>query len=297
MIRFGGDLGEWRSPCGTMVFESLGDGEVVLLVHAPEIAGSRAEWAALAPYLAAGGYRVVAPDLPGFGESDPAAPLTADLLTEALGSFVHQTCGGGCHLVGRGHAAAYLTHLAVQAPARYASLTALLPFGVHPREPDSALYRAMLGDQGLAWREAVAAPEAVALWLGEEVYYDRRFATAARVREVETWIQQAPPETLASLAAGYLHRDVRAEWVEVPQPILLIWGEACEDPPLDDVDDWLMPLRPNAPFMMIDGRPIGIWKQSVTYKSFGPARARPHEEMPDEVAKVLVEHLGRAAEA
>jgi haloalkane dehalogenase len=61
------------------------DGRVVLMVHGfPE---SSYMWAGVMPALADSGWRAVAPDLAGFGDSPPDPPGTWERQTEALESF------------------------------------------------------------------------------------------------------------------------------------------------------------------------------------------------------------------
>lgn len=61
------------------------DGPVALLLHGyPE---SSAMWRDLLPALAGAGWRALAPDLPGFGRSEPDPPNTWERLVEAVDRF------------------------------------------------------------------------------------------------------------------------------------------------------------------------------------------------------------------
>ncbi len=264
----------------------------VILLHAPEIGGSSGEWAPLTGYLAEG-RTVMAPDLLGFGESVvPDEAPTAAALVDQVVALVDRT--GPCHLVGRAQAAAYAVVAAASRPETVRSLAVIGPRGIHPTVARPELYDHFAAAPA-GRRRYEALLEELRSWLAGEVFLDPERVTDQLVNE--TWRRAARPgaeRVFGALAAGWLDLDVRAEWVALTQPILLLWGEACEDPPLDEVDDWLMPLRPNAPFMMINRRPIGVWKQSVTYKSFA-ARQRPQVEQAEAVAEVLLDHL-RAAD-
>ncbi len=61
----------------------------VLLLHGGGLDSASLSWGQTGPALAAAGYRVVAPDLPGFGSS-PAAPwgYTQELLVELVGEII-----------------------------------------------------------------------------------------------------------------------------------------------------------------------------------------------------------------
>jgi pimeloyl-ACP methyl ester carboxylesterase len=68
----GGSLTEHslRLPGGTIVYTRAGSGPTMLLIHG--LGGTRRTWRALIPALA-GAFTVIAPDLPGHGDSDPPA--------------------------------------------------------------------------------------------------------------------------------------------------------------------------------------------------------------------------------
>ncbi|NUP99890.1 MAG: alpha/beta hydrolase [Armatimonadetes bacterium] len=277
--------------------ETVGDGPPVLLIHHPDLGASRAEWRALAPRLAAAGYRAIALDLLGFGQSDcPPIWYEADLYLELLTDFRDAMIGEPCHLAGRGMGAAYAAVLATAAPALHPSLTAINPFGIRPAEPQAEQYRQLAGSPAArAAYNAVTEAGELLRWLREEVYYAAEQVSAEVLAQVAQVAQRDNAEfPIAGQVAGLLYRDIRREWVALEQPILLVWGEACEVPSLQDVDDYLMPLRPNAPFFVMDQRPVGIWKQSVTYKCFPYTRQLPHVEASEGVASALLEHLGAA---
>ncbi len=68
-----GDKRAVRTPAGTMTVLAAGDGPAVLLVHG--LPGSSDAWAEVSEGLADAGFRVLAPDLLGFGASDRPATL------------------------------------------------------------------------------------------------------------------------------------------------------------------------------------------------------------------------------
>lgn len=78
-------------PMGQMHFRDRGQGPVLLLLH--QTPWFSVQWSAVMPILAEAGYRVVAPDTPGFGFSPPPAgqpdledyAANLDVLLEQLG--------------------------------------------------------------------------------------------------------------------------------------------------------------------------------------------------------------------
>jgi len=107
--------GPWR-----MFFRSVGDvdGPVVVLVHGLVISSRYMEPLALA--LAANGYRVLAPDLPGYGESvigSPRSALSIQSLSDALFLWLTTMNVGKASFIGNSFGCQVLTMLAVRHPA------------------------------------------------------------------------------------------------------------------------------------------------------------------------------------
>ncbi|MCC7491801.1 MAG: alpha/beta fold hydrolase [Fimbriimonadaceae bacterium] len=276
--RLGGQTCWIDTPAGPLAAESVGSGPLLLAVHDLEPGAGRAEWGPLAALL--DGYRLLALDLPGCGDTAAPALDAATMLTALRAA---SAAVGPCHLLGRGWGAAYLTHLAAGQPDQHPTLLAIAPEGLRPRPAATAA----LWELQAAVAELLT-PAALTDWLRCEVWWQPAAVTPELVAAVAA---RSRPELLALLAAGRLEVDIRQAWIDAPQPVLLLWGEACENPPWDDAADFIMPLRPNAPFMMIDRRPVGVWKRSVTYKSIAATRRVPHLERPGAVAAVIREFL------
>src|SRR5438309_10007767 len=62
-------------------FDDFGAGEPVLLLHG--FPATRRLWSQVAPRLAEAGYRVLAPDLVGYGESEPAPGVGVGMVNQA----------------------------------------------------------------------------------------------------------------------------------------------------------------------------------------------------------------------
>ena len=102
----------------TAVLEA-GDGPPVVLLHGPVANGLH--WRRVIPRLSAH-HRVVAPDLPGQGETGQTAGGTREEVLEWLDALVDQTCDGPAALVGVTVGGAVAAWYAAKHPERMAGL-------------------------------------------------------------------------------------------------------------------------------------------------------------------------------
>jgi pimeloyl-ACP methyl ester carboxylesterase len=103
-----------------------GSGEPVVLMHGWPDTGEL--WRHQVPALVAAGYRVIAPDLRGFGASSKPAEVAAYTAPELVGDVIgllDRHSVGRAHLVGHDWGAAIGWMTAALVPDRVASLTAL----------------------------------------------------------------------------------------------------------------------------------------------------------------------------
>jgi pimeloyl-ACP methyl ester carboxylesterase len=119
----------------SLYVEEHGEGVPVLLLHGwPD---SARLWRHQVPVLAASGYRVITPDLRGFGRSEQPAEVRSYGLRNVVGdvtALLDQLGVPAAHMVGHdwGAAVAWLT--AVTRPARVRTLTAIsVPHPLSPR--------------------------------------------------------------------------------------------------------------------------------------------------------------------
>lgn len=114
-------------PEGRIAYEEIGSGPLVVLV--PGMGDVRQQFRFLAPTVAAAGYRVVAMDLRGLGESDTgfsnysAAAVGADVI-----ALLRELNAGPAHLVGNSMGAGAVSWAAAEAPELVESLTLIGPF-------------------------------------------------------------------------------------------------------------------------------------------------------------------------
>lgn len=107
---------------GTIAWDETGQGPAVVLVHG--LFADRRQWHGMACLVARAGYRVIAPDLPGFGDSTGFAVSTYRLEMQAtvLQAFLHKLELSRYHLAGNSMGGAIAGMVAVRFPQEVASL-------------------------------------------------------------------------------------------------------------------------------------------------------------------------------
>ncbi|MFE4106968.1 alpha/beta fold hydrolase [Almyronema epifaneia] len=157
--RCGGTVGtrQWQSL--TVVYETCGQGQPVLLLPAFSTVSSRAEMEPLATQLAAH-FQVTVLDWPGFGDSDrPPLDYCPELYHPFLADFVRSHFTAPIIVIAAGHAAGYALQLAATHPQTCSKLVLVAPtwrgplavMGVPPaiRKGVKALVRSPLLGQAL----------------------------------------------------------------------------------------------------------------------------------------------------
>jgi abhydrolase domain-containing protein 6 len=111
------------------------DGEPVLLVHG--FAADKDNWTRFARHLAPGGYRIIAPDLPGFGESsrDPEHAYTIANQVAFLDAFTRALELGAVHVAGNSMGGNISGGFAARHPDRVRSLGLIAAGGVTSPQP------------------------------------------------------------------------------------------------------------------------------------------------------------------
>jgi pimeloyl-ACP methyl ester carboxylesterase len=113
---------------GPVVFQELGSGPPVVLLHAFGPGFDAGQWRAAAEALAPR-FRILAPDLPGWGRSAPLEPRPWAYLS-CLADFLAGVVWGRAVLVAAGHAAPYAIHLAEERSAQVRGLALVAPLGL-----------------------------------------------------------------------------------------------------------------------------------------------------------------------
>ncbi|MBN9507980.1 MAG: alpha/beta hydrolase [Alphaproteobacteria bacterium] len=230
----------WQGRALTLGVDEAGDGPPVLLLPALSSISTRREMhplmAALAP-----GFRLIAPDWPGFGDRPrPAINWTPEALSAFLEHLVVQDLPALHATVAAGHAAAYALHLAAQRPGVLGGRLALLAPTWRGPLPTMAG-----GDRRLfhAIRRAVALPVAgpllyrlnvnrfvVRMMVAGHVYSEADTLAGERLRQKQDVIRAAGARFgSAGFVTGGLDRlGSRRAFVDlarrVAQPVLVAYG-------------------------------------------------------------------------
>ncbi len=240
-----------------VAYAATGSGETVLLLHATASAG--AQWQALAETLRSD-WRVVAPDLYGYGESDPWPGHGPFALAEeaALAEAVLADAGRGpFHLIGHSYGGAVALRLAMQQPERLLSLVLIEPVAFHllRQEAPSPANRDLFGE----------VMEVATLVSGAAASGDYRHAMA---RFVDYWNGQgawlrAKPELQGALArhtpkvaldfwAATTESTPRAAYERIAVPTLILSG-ARSPRPTRRIAELLAESLPASRLQTIDG--------------------------------------------
>lgn len=221
-----GEIHRFRSSGGELAYTDTGDGEPVLLLHGFPL--SSLTWRSLAPALASR-FRVIAPDLLGYGVSDrPAdAPLDLRSQTRYVRELLEHLDVGRVAIVGHAHGGGVAQLLALGGADVGAMV--LLNSVAFDGWPAGSTRELRDVDPDRLRPEIVEAGMRAAFLTG--------VADAASITEEEIaaylapWVEDDGPAAFVRAARGLDgeglvgHEEAFAAW---EFPILLLWGE--EDP-------------------------------------------------------------------
>jgi pimeloyl-ACP methyl ester carboxylesterase len=236
-----------------------GEGEPVLLVHG--VAAWAENWSLTMPAAAAAGYRAVAVDLPGFGQSerapkpkyfDPPEPYYVRFVRDVMDVLELERP----HVVGHSMGGAVATAAASTMPERFASLTLVAPgaFGtVVPLSLRLSSFRvatlfARLAPTALvrsSLQSCFADPAAVPAWLHEQALRYARAGGAVEFTRVMHY----------GVSLRGLRARLRDPWEEKVRalrlPTLVVWGRQDAIVPLAQLEEVRARL-PHAKVVVLD---------------------------------------------
>lgn len=200
-----------------------GEGPPIVLLHGP--GEHAAKWMRLIPLLVKR-YRVVAPDLPGHGSSEVAAPLERERVLTWLGELLERTCPAPATLVGQILGGAIAARFAIKHGESLERLVLADTLGLAPFQPAPQF--------GAALGEFLAKPDAEthdALWRLCAFDLD---ALRARLGERWQWLRAYNLDRAHAPGLGAVqHRLMeqfgmpeieRSELARIRVPVKLIWG-------------------------------------------------------------------------
>lgn len=253
------DVGELRLQC-TLWNEQKKTNLVVLLHGFPECG---ATWSAVAPKLADAGYRVVAPDLRGYGGSDRPKEVEdygVEHLAADVAGLVHALGAPKAYIVGHDWGAPVAWWTAMLHPQLVDKLAILN--GPHPVGYEREMRKWAQLRRGLYvfFFQIPFVPE-VLLSARDFASVRRTFATdGVPDEEVEKCIEALRPDGAVSAALAYYRSRFREGITgrgpkprKVDAPTLVVWGEkdhylvpALAEPPADWVSNARVVRLPNA---------------------------------------------------
>lgn len=260
--RYSGKLAE-------VVFQQLGRGEPLVLVHSLGPGYDAEQWRAAAELLAER-FMVYVPDLPGWGRSPgPAAGYEPGLYVGMLADFLESAVGGPAVVVAAGQSAAYAAALAAEAPELVRALALVGPLGLGPGEQAVRPFVARLlavPVVSASVLDLLTARTALEHHLRRDVYVAQEKVDAALLEH--HYRASHRPEARRALAAywrGDLALDAHDAVADLGRPVWLAWGRSSGHPPVAAADLWLHQL------------PSGLPVEIDVFERCG---ALPHAESP-----------------
>jgi pimeloyl-ACP methyl ester carboxylesterase len=206
----------WETPCGdgTMVWRGWGSGPAVLLVHGG--AGSWRHWVRNLTALTRG-YTVIAPDLPGLGDSVRAPdPISAESVAAIVGQGLDKVLGSDApiHVAGFSFGGVIAGVVAANAGARVRSLTLIGTGGLGP--PNRSVELVRVRDKTGAERLAAHRDNLLRMMLTDPANVD---ALALEIQEQNT--------ARARLNSGFMWMSLvlREALPRVHGHVHAFWGE------------------------------------------------------------------------
>lgn len=245
-----------------------GDGRLLILL--PGAGDLRSEHRLLAPLLRARGHRVVTADLPGHGESEPAASYGVAEAGAAIVDLIDHLGAGPAVVVGCSFAPAAAVWAATEAPDRIAGLVMISPHLEAVRSPMPLL--------ALALKLSLSGPWATAIWskLYRSWYRNPPADLDAELAKMEAMLSDPRRRRAArmTLTAGREGMGRRLE--ELATPTLVVFGSADNHFPDPEKEAEVLAGRLGAGHLLVAG-----------------AGHYPHVEYPAVVGAAIGEFVDR----
>ncbi|MBW4644056.1 MAG: alpha/beta hydrolase [Goleter apudmare HA4340-LM2] len=208
--------------------------DTLVFLHAFGGGSSAYEWSKVYPAFTAD-YRIIAPDLIGWGRSDhPARNYRADDYIRNIIEFVEKTCNLPTTAIASGLTAAFTIRAAITRPDLFKSLILTTPAGLadfghdYSRSISAQVVKVPVVDR-LLYQSGVASGFGIRSFLEQ-----RQFAHASRVYpEIVEAYQQSAQQFNAEYAAlafvrGDLAFDLSQYITQLTVPTAIMWGKEAE---------------------------------------------------------------------
>ncbi len=213
---------------------AITDKETLVFLHGFGGGSSAYEWSKVYPAFA-GDYRVIAPDLIGWGESEhPARNYQPVDYLNTIREFLQQTCDGGVTVIASSLTAAFTIRVAITHPELFKSLILTTPAGLsdfgenYSRSFFAQLVSTPILDR-LIYTTGVATSAGIRSFLEQ-----RQFANSNRVYEeiVEAYLESAKKPNAEYAALSFVRGDLCFDLSEYIQqltiPTAIIWGQKSQ---------------------------------------------------------------------
>jgi pimeloyl-ACP methyl ester carboxylesterase len=247
------------APHGRMTWRIWGEGPSLMLVHGG--GGSWSHWIRNVLPLARH-YRVIAPDLPGFGESQMASlPANPSEVAEIVALGLREILGerASVDIAAFSFGGVISGHLAAQHPDLVASLNLVGAVGLGVTRHRAPQMARVSPDMPIGDRWSVQAGNLRTLMIADERNIDALAIYLQDQNTARTRLRSRPMSRVESL--GPLLRDLQC-------PVSAVWGRQDAVYP-EDVSERIRlfdSLRPAAPITFID--PGGHWVQFERAETF-----------------------------
>lgn len=214
-----------------------GAGEPLVLLHG--LGASRRLWHRVAPLLAASDRRVLAPDLPGFGDSPPAGPgFDFAVVTDALARALRRRSRRPFDLLGSSLGGAVALRFASEYPELVRRLVLAAPAGFSPRPRPVADVAGMLASPVLRLRRLAGEPLSVSPTARRAILWgavaEPQQLSPGDARLILSSSRRAT--RLGPALAEVLRIDLRPLLGRLEVPLGVIWGERDRVVPIATLD-------------------------------------------------------------
>jgi pimeloyl-ACP methyl ester carboxylesterase len=204
-----------------------GAGAPVVLLHGASLGSSADVWAPVLDALAMHGWRVLAPDLPGFGETGNPADHSIKFRMAFVRAFMDAIGVARAHVVGHSQSGRIPVMLAFDSPGRLEGIVVVGTGSLLPPLDDAVKGDGGEGDEGDIAEPTIDSTRAIL----EDNLFDRALNTshalALRLRMSGGKNLEAFRARSAGKSAGDKAKDAVPLWkrlAEVPVPLRLIYG-------------------------------------------------------------------------
>jgi 4,5:9,10-diseco-3-hydroxy-5,9,17-trioxoandrosta-1(10),2-diene-4-oate hydrolase len=198
-----------------------GSGPVVVFLHGSGSGASgHSNFKYNYPYLLEQGYRVIVPDLIGYGYSDKPADVQyhLDLFVECIKQLLDQLDVNSCSLIGNSLGGAIAIKFTLDNPSQVEKLVLMAPGGIE----EQADYFHMPGMQVMkeVFTSGPMAPERLEDFIRRGLVYDESVVDEQLINERWGIFQQQNSQVITSMVVP----NMATRLPEISCPILAFWG-------------------------------------------------------------------------